>query len=238
MTQMPPIAVLAGGLATRLRPLTEKIPKSMLEVAGAPFVAHQLGLFRREGIVRVVFCTGFLGEMLEAFVGDGSRFGLEVSYSRDGDRLLGTGGAIRKALPLLGHRFMVTYGDSYLDIVYRPVVEAFERAQKPALMTVLRNEGRWDTSNVEFVDERIVQYSKKATPDMHHIDFGLSVLRDDVVGNVPVGEAFDLARVYARLVELGEMTGYEVHRRFFEIGSRSGLAETDAYLREQLRRSY
>ena len=227
---MPPIAVLAGGLATRMRPLTEKIPKSMLEVAGEPFVAHQLRLFRREGITRVVMCVGYLSEMLEEFVGDGSRFGLQVTYSRDGEKLLGTGGALLRALPQLGDEFLVTYGDSYLDIPYPPVVQTFQMSGLSALMTVLHNRGKWDTSNVEFDGKHIIIYSKQPTGRMEHIDYGLSVLKRDVFGGKLPGQPFDLASVYRDLVSAGDMAGYEVTQRFYEIGSPDGLAEINAYL--------
>src|SRR5271163_370338 len=112
------VAILAGGLATRMRPVTERIPKSMIEVAGRPFIEHQLELLQAENVKNVVLCVGHLGEMIQAHIGDGKRFGLSVSYSFDGERLLGTGGALRRALPLLGHDFFVLYGDSYLDISY------------------------------------------------------------------------------------------------------------------------
>jgi NDP-sugar pyrophosphorylase family protein len=227
---MPPIAVLAGGLATRMRPLTEKIPKSLLEVAGEPFVAHQLRLFRREGLSKVVLCVGYLSEMLEEFVGDGSRFGLEVVYSRDGEKLLGTGGALLQALPHLGDEFLVTYGDSYLDIPFAPVVSSFRNSGLSGLMTVLHNRGQWDTSNVEFDANRIIDYSKKPTGRMEHIDFGLSALRKTVFSGKEAGQAFDLASVYRDLVMAGQMAGYEVSRRFYEIGSSAGLREINEYL--------
>jgi NDP-sugar pyrophosphorylase family protein len=233
MTSLPAIAVLAGGLATRMRPLTEKMPKAMLEVADEPFIAHQLRLFRREGISRVVLCTGYLGDMIADYVGDGRRFDLDVAYSADGPQLLGTGGALRKALPLLGEEFFVIYGDSYLDILYAPVYAAFQQARTPALMTVLKNEGRWDTSNVEFRDRHIVDYSKQPTSRMQYIDFGLSILRASVFVGYGEGEVFDLAALYTKLVKQGQMTGYEVSERFYEIGSAAGLAETDAHIRSR-----
>jgi NDP-sugar pyrophosphorylase family protein len=234
MKPMPPIAVLAGGLATRMQPATLSIPKSMLEIAGEPFIAHQLRLFRREGIERVVLCLGYLGEQVAAFVKDGGRYGLQVVYSHDGDVLLGTGGALRRALPLLGEEFLVTYGDSYLDIAMRPVVDAFCAAKTTALMTVFHNAGRWDTSNIEFADGRIIDYSKQATPRMTYIDFGLTMLSASALAAFAEGEAFDLADVYRRLVLEGRMAGFEVDRRFYEIGSPTGRAETEGYLRQQM----
>lgn len=231
---MPPIAVLAGGLATRMQPATLTIPKSMLDIAGEPFIAHQLRLFRREGIERVVLCLGFLGEQVEAFVADGGQFGLQAAYSYDGEVLLGTGGALRRALPLLGEEFLVTYGDSYLDIPFRPVVDAFSTAGTSGLMTVFHNAGRWDTSNIEYSNGRIVDYSKKPTPRMTYIDFGLAMVSASVLAGYAEREAFDLADAYRHLVREGRMAGFEVDRRFYEIGSPSGRAETDTYIRGQM----
>jgi NDP-sugar pyrophosphorylase family protein len=234
MTDMPPVALLAGGLATRLRPLTETIPKAMLDVAGEPFIAHQLRLLRREGVSRVVICSGYLANQIEAFVGDGSRFGVAVSYKIDGPKLLGTGGALRAALPELGDAFLVMYGDSWLDTSYAPVVEAFRRSGQPALMTVFRNEGQWDASNVWFENGRIRLYDKRERlPQMQHIDWGLGVLRAEVLAERPANEPFDLAGVYSGLSRQGKLAGYEVTTRFYEIGSATGLKETDALLRSQ-----
>jgi MurNAc alpha-1-phosphate uridylyltransferase len=229
-----PVAILAGGLATRMRPVTERMPKALIEVAGRPFIEHQLTLLRREGVARVVLCVGFLGEMIEASVGDGARFGLKVSYSFDGERLLGTGGALRHALPMLGEQFFVLYGDSYLDIAYAPVQAAFRRSGKPALMTVFRNEGRWDTSNVLFDGERVVRYDKRhPSAEMKFIDYGLGILKGDMLRTAR-DEAFDLSDLYAALARDGRLAGYEASTRFYEIGTLSGLAEADDYLRGQL----
>src|SRR4051794_4872944 len=138
-----PVAILAGGLATRLRPLTETIPKSLVEVAGEPFLAHQLRLLHSHGIRRATLCVGYLGEMVREFAGDGARFGMEVTYSFDGPELRGTAGAVRQALPLLGPAFFVLYGDSYLPCDYAAVERAFLESGKLGLMTVFRNEGQW-----------------------------------------------------------------------------------------------
>jgi len=219
-------------LATRLRPMTENIPKSMLQVAGEPFIAHQLRLFRRKGIGRVVICAAYLGGMIEDFVGDGSRFGLSVGYSFDGESLLGTGGALRKARPQLGETFMVTYGDSWLDTDYAAIGSAFVSSGKKALMTVYRNADAWDSSNVEFDGQQIVAYSKQEkTPHMLFIDWGLGMIGAGAFAGWENVERFDLADLYGRLVEGGDLMGYEVKDRFYEIGSHAGLSETDSLLR-------
>jgi NDP-sugar pyrophosphorylase family protein len=231
---MPPIVILAGGLATRLRPLTYSIPKSMIRVAGAPFIEHQLRLLVREGFSDVVICTGHFGDQIESFVGNGSRFGCSVRYSNDGPVPLGTGGALLQAAPLLDTNFMVMYGDSYLDTSYMQTYHAFRRCGFSALMTVYRNEGRWDTSNVEFSDGMIRRYDKlRTTSAMQYIDYGLGVLNRDALSTFDHERSFDLAQLYGSLAERELLAGYEVHQRFYEIGSAAGLAETDKYLVSQ-----
>jgi NDP-sugar pyrophosphorylase family protein len=228
---MIPIAILAGGMATRLQPVSDRLPKSLVLVAGEPFIAHQLRLLRREGLERVVLCVGHLGEMIREFVDDGARFGLQVSYSFDGDQLLGTGGALRQALPQLGETFFVLYGDTYLDIPFAPVLTAFHSSSTPALMTVFRNESRWDTSNVVLEGTLIVRYDKRRpTPDMHYIDYGLAVFARKALADRTVGIPFDLAELYSALAAAGRLAGYEVRRRFYEVGTPEGLAQTEAYL--------
>jgi NDP-sugar pyrophosphorylase family protein len=229
-----PMAILAGGLATRLRPTTEKVPKALIAVAGQPFLAHQLRLLQGAGIRKVVLCVGYRGEMIEQEFGDGRKFGVELSYSFDGPELLGTGGALKKALPLLGKRFFVLYGDSYLPIDYTAPSRAFASGGKLGLMTVFRNEGRWDASNVWFQEGAIKSYSKEErTPAMHYIDYGLGILDSNALATWPEGRAFDLSDVYRELVSRKELAGFEVEQRFYEIGSPEGLAELDAMLRSQ-----
>ena len=226
-----PVAILAGGLATRLRPLTEKVPKVLLPIAGKAFLAHQLELLRGQGIQRVVLCLGYLGEKVVEEFGDGSAYGVWLEYSFDGPKLLGTGGALRQALPKLGEKFFVLYGDSYLTVPFAPIAEAFIKSGKRGLMTVYRNEGLYDTSNVVFRDGRIVVYDKKARlPEMRHIDYGLSLFRSEVFEEWPADEPFDLAEVMGRLVAANDLAGFEVGERFYEIGSREGLEELEALL--------
>jgi N-acetyl-alpha-D-muramate 1-phosphate uridylyltransferase len=229
-----PAAILAGGLATRLRPLTEKMPKSLIEVNGEPFVFHQLRLLRRSGVTRVVLCVAYLGKEIEQSVGDGSRFRLRVEYSYDGESLRGTGGAIQNALPKLGDRFFAMYGDSYLECDYGAIQSAFVISGKDGLMTVLRNEDLWDKSNVEFVEGRIIAYDKiHRSPGMKHIDFGVGLLDRSAFGSFPRTEAFDLAQVYQMLLSQRQLAAFEVTRRFYEIGSPKGIEELANHLREQ-----
>ncbi len=228
------VAILAGGLATRLHPVTQTIPKSLVEVDGIPFIVRQLDFLQRQGITDVVLCIGYLGERVKALVGDGSFFGLKVAYSFDGKQLMGTGGALRRALPLLGDQFFVFYGDSYLPIDFSQVEEAFFKIGKPALMTVLRNENLWDKSNVLFRDGSILEYNKRIpTHDMTYIDYGLGILSTGVLCDKPLNEPFDLADVYHNLSVQGNLAGYEVFERFYEIGSLKGLEETVNYFQNR-----
>lgn len=228
---MLPVAILAGGLATRLGALTETIPKALIPIDGVPFVAHQLRLLQRSGIQHVILCVGHLGEMIEQAVGDGSAYGVKVEYSYDGATLLGTAGAIRSALPKLGESFFVMYGDSYLACDYAAIEQEFLRRRNLGLMTVFRNNGQWDTSNVEFDGDRILAYSKKnRTSGMRYIDYGLGVFHAEAFARTP---ATDLADVYAELLQAGELAAVEVHERFYEIGSPAGLKETASFLSQR-----
>jgi NDP-sugar pyrophosphorylase family protein len=229
-----PVALLAGGLATRLRPITEKIPKLLVEVAGEPFFSHQLRLLKKNGLTRIVLCVGYLGEMIVDQYGDGSKWGVELQYSFDGEKLLGTGGALIRALPKLGDAFYTLYGDSYLPIDYQAVGRAFLASGQPALMTVFENREAYDASNVWFEGGKIRLYSKKEKPpQMRHIDYGLGVFRADAFAGYPRNEVVDLATVQADLSVRGQLAGYELEERFYEIGSPAGLKELDALLRTQ-----
>jgi NDP-sugar pyrophosphorylase family protein len=228
-----PVAILAGGLATRLRPITEKIPKSLLPVAGRPFLAHQLELLHGRGIRRVVLCVGHLGELIQQQFGCNA-CGMRLDYSFDGEKLLGTGGAIRRALPRLGAQFFVLYGDSYLPVEYAPVADCLHRSGKLGVMTVYRNEGKYDTSNVVFRDGEIVVYDKKAKlPEMTHIDYGLSMFKASVFEGYAAGQVFDLADVMGRLAREKQLAGYEVFERFYEVGSPAGLPELESLLKSK-----
>lgn len=243
-----PVAILAGGLATRLRPLTDAVPKVLLPVAGRPFIFHQLELLQSLGVERVVLCVGHLGELIRSRVGRGLLGGVTVDYSFDGPELLGTAGALRKALPLLGEQFFVLYGDSYLRCSLNDVRAAYESAGCSGLMVVFRNEGRWDKSNATVTAAGLVQYDKCPSPAARaaqtHIDAGLSVLSSDALaraGHVAAdatddaarlyGEGSgDLAQVFRHLSRRGDLAAFEARERFYEIGSVPGLRDTEQYL--------
>ena len=226
-----PVAILAGGLATRLRPLTERIPKSLIEVAGKSFAVHQIELLKANGLTRIVFCVGHMGEKVQAELGDGRYWGVKLEYVFDGPRLLGTGGALRRALPFLGSAFFVLYGDSYLECYYAEIEHSFALSGKQGLMTLFRNENKWDRSNVAFANGSILRYDKHCpTRDMRHIDYGLGVLKASVFTEYPQDFLLDLTTIYQYLLKQGELFGYEVADRFYEIGSIGGLQETRDYL--------
>jgi NDP-sugar pyrophosphorylase family protein len=225
------VAILAGGLATRLGPITETVPKSLLEVNGESFAVHQLRLLHSKGIRRVVLCVGHLGELIQRAIGDGAALGLQVDYSFDGPSLLGTAGAVRNALAKLGDSFFVMYGDSYLPCDYAAIVRNFESEGVLGMMTVFRNEGKWDKSNVEFEAGEILAYSKtNRTSRMRYIDYGLGVFRSEAFQGLPAGRACDLTELYADLLHRKQLAAFEVQERFYEIGSPSGLRETSEFL--------
>jgi NDP-sugar pyrophosphorylase family protein len=230
--ELYPAVILAGGRATRLGTLTRSMPKALIEVNGQPFIVHQLRLLADRGIRKIVLCVGHLGEQIVQRVGNGKDLGLTIQYAFDGPRLLGTAGAIKQALSKIdGPTFFVLYGDSYLDCDYAAVQAAFQSSDKSALMTVYRNAGRWDTSNVEFSESRILAYDKKSpTEGMQHIDYGLGVFDKNAFNNVPVQEPIDLATLYQEWIRADQLVALEIFQRFYEIGSPAGLEETRKYL--------
>jgi len=226
-----PVVILAGGLATRLRPITEKVPKALVDVAGRPFLEHQIELLKGNAVTDITLCVGYLGEMIRQRYSDGESLGVRIRYSFDGPKLLGTGGAIKKASAHLPDAFFVLYGDSYLPVDYLAAQATFQKAGKPALMTVYANADAWDTSNVWFEDGKIRLYSKREKlPEMRYIDYGLMICAKQIFDSSPRDVAFDLADTLENLSRTGQLAGLEVDQRFYEIGSHAGLAELDRLL--------
>jgi NDP-sugar pyrophosphorylase family protein len=230
MTRLPPICILAGGLGSRLGERVRGIPKPLIEVAGEPFLLHQLRLLAAQGAHEIVLCVGYLGEMIERRIGT-ERFGLRISYSFDAPELDGTLGAIIRARPLLGERFLVLYGDTYLRMDYAAAVDGWLESGLPAMMTVLRNEGRWDASNAVYAHGLVLAYDKR-TPglEMRWIDYGLGGL-DQIALDLAPSDTHDVADFYSQLASQGMLYGYEASERFYEIGTPETLAETDAFIR-------
>ncbi len=228
---MLPVVILAGGLATRLYPVTNTIPKALIIVAGRPFIDHQLSLLKEKGVNQVVLCVGYLGNEIEKFVGDGTQWGIEVKYSYDGDELLGTGGAVKKASVRLPETFMILYGDSYLDIDYEGVLQQFYAEKLPIIMTVYNNQNTLEASNIIMKDGRILRYDKTyKDPDMEYVDYGLIVIRKEIFDTFPSQGPFDLSLVLSQWVDAGRVAAYVVEQRFYEIGSVQGIKETGEYI--------
>lgn len=220
------MVILAGGLGTRLRPLTERLPKCMLSVDGKPFLEHQLALFRRHGIRDIVLCVGYLGEAILRYFGDGHRFGVHLRYSWEEDELLGTAGALKKAEPLLDHDFFLTYGDSYLLLDYKDIVRCFRQLNCLAMMVVYRNDNRLQPSDVRVEDGLVVAYDKEGQGEGRvYINEGLSLLRRRALRLIPEGVPYSQEEFYQELIRRGQLLAYETGQRFYEIGSPQGLAE-------------
>lgn len=225
--------ILAGGLATRLRPITERVPKSLVSVAGRPFVDYQLELLARAGVTKVLLCIGHLGQQIRDHCGDGARYGLRVAYAEDGPTQRGTGGALRNAAPLLPEVFFVLYGDAYLRCSYREIWTSFSKATTRGLMTVYENHNQYDRSNVLLEGNRVSLYVKSGrTPNMTFIDYGLSLFRKDVLAEAPSVTTFDLIDIHQSLIRKRELLAYLIHTRFYEVGSPAGLQEFDRLVRE------
>lgn len=225
------VAILAGGAATRLGPLTETVPKSLLPIHGKPFLAYQLDRLKRNGVTDIVLCLGYLGEQIESYFGEGKQFGVSIRYSYDGERLLGTGGALKNAERLLEDRFFVMYGDSYLFLDFSAVASHFKELDKSGLMVVYKNYDRYDSSNTVIRDNLVMKYSKQEkTPDMIYIDYGASMLRKEALGLVPPGEVYSMEGLFAELIKRKELLAYEVNERFYQVGTPAGLKEFKEYI--------
>jgi N-acetyl-alpha-D-muramate 1-phosphate uridylyltransferase len=226
---LPPVCILAGGLGTRLGGRVRETPKPLLDVAGEPFLHYQLRLLRRWGAWKVVLCVGYLGERIEDAIGH-DRFGLQISYSYDGPAPAGTLGAVRKAAPSLGSRFLILYGDTYLRLDYAAAADAWLASGRLGLMTVLRNRGEWDRSNVQFDGMQVTLYDKRSpTEEMEWIDYGLGGLRMEAL-DVVREDVDDLSDLYHALSRRGELRGFAATERFYEIGTPDALAETASFL--------
>ena len=224
------IAILAGGLATRLYPITQMRPKSLIDIAGKPFIFRQLDYLKEKGIQHVVICVGHLGEMIRAEVGTGEKFGLKIDYSEDGPVRLGTGGAIKKAATLLDDDFFIMYGDSFLPINFSEIENVYRTIDKRVMLTIIKNDNQWDSSNILYLDGKLIEYNK-LTPSsaMSHLDYGLSVVSKSIFSSYDDDQAFDLGDLYHQLSIRDELHGHLISDRFYEIGSLVGIQETIAF---------
>lgn len=234
-TPLPTVCILAGGLGTRLGSLTKTIPKPLIRIAGEPFLVHQLRVLAEYGAKKAVLCVGHLGTLIERELGAEVE-GVELLYSYDSPNLDGTLGAVRRALPLLGHRFLVLYGDTFLDINYQDVVQQWNASGALAIMTVLRNENRWGPSNATFDHGFVTRYDKfHIDKSMQWIDYGLGGLSIDAIDAV-APDCSDLADLYRVLASQGKLRGYPAANRFHEIGTPQSLRDTEDFLRARAAR--
>jgi len=233
-----PVVILAGGLATRLRPLSRNIPKSLIQIYEKPFIIYQLELLIRNKISRVHICLGYLGEIVEEIVNKSVFMKtMKITFSYDGTKRLGTGGAIKNALNYLTDEFFVIYGDSYLDIDYLKVLDFYNNNsnENVGLMTIYKNNKQYDTSNVIFIDNKIIKYSKTdLSSDMNYIDYGLGIFRRKFFDIYDKQEQFDLSKIYENLSKNSRLLGYESYSRFYEIGSFDGIKDFKKYIKNKL----
>ena len=225
------VAILAGGLATRLRPLTEEMPKSLIRIQGRPFLEYQLEFLNRGGVEDIVLCVGYLGEQIERYFGNGNRFGVRIRYSHEGDSLLGTAGALKKSEGLLEDPFFAMYGDSYLLLNFSKVMSFFKSQDKLALMTAYKNYDRYDRSNTSIEGNLVKQYSKRAKAEgMVYIDYGANIFRKRALELIPENQPYALEDLFPKLIEKKELLAYETEQRFFQIGSPDGLEEFKVHI--------
>ena len=227
-----PVAILAGGLGTRLGKKALNKAKVLIDVAGKPFISRQLNYLSDQGIKDIVICVGHLGNQIKNYIGNGLKYNLNVSYSDDSDRLLGTGGSIKKACQILGEHFFILYGDSFLPVNFSLIEKAYFQEKKPVLMTVLKNKGRWDKSNAYFKDKCVSYNKKNPQKNMNYIDYGLNVVKDSIFKNFPSNKPFDLADVFEDLSNKSLLAGIEIYDRFYEIGSVNGLNDTIEFFKK------
>ncbi|MGP8056188.1 MAG: sugar phosphate nucleotidyltransferase [Nitrososphaerales archaeon] len=227
-------AILAGGLGTRLGRLTQTVPKPMIPVNGKPFLEHEIGLLKRSGITDFVLCIGHLGEQVEDYFGNGSKWGVRIRYSYDGPKLMGPAGALKGAQPLLKECFFVTYGDAYLRTDYRGVMRALLDSGRLGLMTVYENHNRYGRSDVVVRGGYVVRYDKKGRGrGMDWVNFGVSALRKGALSLVPAGRECNEEEFYGELIKRNELLAFPVEERFYEIGSPGALREFERSISSQ-----
>ena len=232
MQKLPTMLILAGGFGTRLKSLTVDTPKSMVEINNKPFIFYQLCLLKKNNINNIVICTGHLSSKIENYVGNGKKFNLNISYSYDGESLLGTGGAVKKAANMISGPFFVLYGDSYLDICYKDVYDFYMKNNEKSVMTVIKNQDKWDKSNIVYKDNQIISYKKSFVEDkMEFIDYGLSIFKKDDLNNFNDIDNFDLSELHNKLLSKKQLIAFEVYKRFYEVGSLSGIKEFSMHLK-------
>ncbi len=224
------VAIIAGGLATRLGELTKSQPKSMIMIEGKPFLAYQLEYLKKAGVRNVILCTGHLGQQIEDYFGDGSKFGISIEYSRE-DRPLGTAGALKRAESKLLDIFFTLYGDSYLFLDYKLALSHFKSKNKLGMMSVYKNRDLYDKSNTAVSDGMVKRYSKQEkTQDMVYIEYGANIFDKKVLEMIPQDKPYGLEDLFPRLIEKEQLAAYEVTERFYETGSKQGIQDFTEFI--------
>lgn len=225
------IVILAGGLATRLYPYTLGVPKSLILINDKPFIYWQLKQLKEQNTKNIILCLGKHSKQIIDYLELNSKFGLNIKYSLEKEKL-GTGGAISNVYSKLDDYFGILYGDSYLQINFKRIEKYYKKKNKLGLMTVYKNNGLYDRSNIIYKNKKIVKYEKELQDDeMKFIDYGFGIIDKSVFrkrrGN------FDLANIYKELLSKNELASYRVKKRFYEIGSFQGMEETSEFLKEK-----
>lgn len=229
------IVIIAGGLATKLEGLSINTPKSMIRVGDKPFLQYQIELLKKSNVKNIVLCIGHLGNQIKEYFGSGGRFNVEIKYSEDGEKLLGTGGALKKAESLLEDNFMLMWGDSYLLLDYKNIWDTFlGNNNKEGLMVVYKNYNKRVPSNVIIKDGVVKLYDKQnLTPEMIYVDGGLSILRKSVLSRIPAEKPFAVETIFNQLSLERNLLAYETQQCFYEIGSVAGLKEFENLILKQ-----
>lgn len=232
---MLPVVILSGGLGTRLGKLAEHLPKSLIEICGKPFIEWQLKLLVSHGVKRIIYCTGHMSDKIKERISQCNIYDLEIDFSEDGKSLLGTGGAIRNALEFLPEEFIVLYGDSYLEMDYKKFCADFNDPEISALMSVYKNSNKLDRSNILLKNGIIEKYQKfNSLPEMEYIDYGATIYRRSCFQEFSKGKPFDLADLIQKLVKSRQISGFEVEKRFYEVGSLRGIEDFVTYIEERI----
>jgi NDP-sugar pyrophosphorylase family protein len=225
------IAIIAGGLGTRLGPITKNTPKSMIMISGKPFIEHQMQLLKKAGIDNIVLCLGHQSELIQDYCGDGSKFGLNIKYSCESNPL-DTAGALKLASHLLEDYFFTLYGDSYILVDFYEMLTRLLSKNKLALMSVYKNSNQFDRSNTIIENDVVTYYNKEKSEGCNYIDYGVNLFNKDVLRFVPENTSYSLGTLFAKLIEQKELLAYQVEKRFYEIGSFYGLKEFSKYIEE------
>ena len=225
------MVIICGGLGTRLGHLTKYTPKSMIEIEGKPFLEYQIENLKKQSITDIVLCVGHLSKKIEEYFGNGQRFGVNLKYSFEKEKLLGQIGAVKNAEPLLEDSFFIMYGDSYLTLDLHKVYNFFMQHDKPALMVVYQNHDKYDKSNIIIQDNMVIGYGEKQkTRDMIYIDYGTSILRKKVLDYVPKGTSYSTEEFFTDLIKKQDLMAFESDKRFYHVGDPDSLEDFRNYI--------